>query len=65
VTPDGYRAMIRSLGLTPCRPSYNRHTLHSDGRGEIYRIPDPEYLSPEERESMVELIKGRMQIGTH
>jgi hypothetical protein len=57
--------MIRSMGWTPSRPSFNRHTLHSDGRGEFYRVPDPEYLSPEERESMIDLIKAWMQINTH
>jgi len=65
MTPDGYRAMVRSLGLTPCRPSYSRHTLHTDGHGAFYRIPDPEHLSPQERADMIELLKARMSISTH
>jgi hypothetical protein len=65
MSPDGYRTMVKSLGLTPCRPSFNRHTLHTDRTGAIHRIPDPEYLSPEEREAMIELIKRELGINTH
>ena len=65
MTPDGYRAMVRSLGLTPCRPSFNRHTLHMDGKGLFYRVPDPEHLSPQERADTIELLKMRMRITVH
>lgn len=62
MTLDGYRAMIRSLGLTPYRPSVNRHTIHSDGKGDFVRVPDPEYLSPEERAEFINLLKAQLKI---
>ena len=65
MTLDGYRAMVKSLGLTPCRPSVNRHTLHRDGDGHIYRVPDPEHLSPEERSKMIDLLRTRLRFNIH
>jgi hypothetical protein len=60
MTLEGYKAQVRLLGLTPCRPSFNRHTLHADGEGKIYRVPGPEYLSPQERADMIGILKTRV-----
>jgi hypothetical protein len=60
MTEDGYRTAVRSLGLTPCKPSFNRHTIHTDGSNNFYRVPDPEHLTPEERIKMIELLMTRM-----
>jgi hypothetical protein len=62
MTSDGYRAVIRSLGLTPCRPSFEGRTLHQTRTGDFQHVPDPELLSPEEREATIALIKFRLGI---
>lgn len=65
MTADGYRAVIHALGLTPCKASYNGTTLHQTRDGQFAQVPDPEGLSPEERRSMIELIKFRLGIENH
>jgi len=65
VTPDEYRACIRALGLTPCRPSFQGSTLHQNRDGLFQQIEDPENYSPEERASLIDLIKMRMGISDH
>lgn len=62
MTPQAYRALIRSFGLTPCRPSSDDTTLHESREGERIQIPDPEKLSFEERDSIIRLIKQRLMI---
>jgi hypothetical protein len=59
VTPDGYRAMIKAMGLTPCKPSFAGRTLHKgpDGPHDFQQVPDPEPLAPEERAGAIALIK--------
>jgi hypothetical protein len=58
MTVEGFRAVIRSLGLEPCRPTFEGRTLHRSVRtGEFQQVPDPETLSPEEREQTIALIR--------
>jgi hypothetical protein len=65
MTSDDYRAIIKSLGLTPCRPSFDGKTLHQDRDGHFQQVPDPEFLATEERRSVIEVIKWRMGITEH
>ncbi len=65
MTLDQYRARIRSFGLTPCMPSINRHTPHRDREGEVWSIPDPEHLGPEERSAYIGLLKSLLNIVEH
>lgn len=65
MTPDEYRAIVRAMGLTPVKPSYDGATLHVDREGLHSSIPDPESLSIEERQGMIAIIKSRMQIEDH
>jgi hypothetical protein len=46
--------------LTPIKASYSGATLHQDREGEIYSIPDPETMEPEEREAFLKLLKARL-----
>lgn len=63
MTVDEYRACIKSLGLTPCRPSFQGSTLHQTREHGIFQqVEDPDHLSPEERIAMIALIKLRMGI---
>lgn len=63
MTPGQYRAQIKKLGLTPYRPSHDGKTLHQTREGDFRQIPDPELLSPEEREATIKLIKSWFSLG--
>jgi hypothetical protein len=65
LTADEYRACIKGLGLTPCRPSFQDSTLHQTRDGEFQQVPDAESLSPEGRTAMINLLKWRLNIETH
>lgn len=65
MTPEGYRAVVRNLGLTPCRPSHDGKTLHQTRDGEFQQVPDPEPLTPEERQAAIDFLKSIMGINTH
>jgi hypothetical protein len=66
MTPEGFRAVIRSLGLEPCQPSFEGATLHRSVRtGEFIHVTDPEGLSPDERELMITVVKFRLGISDH
>jgi hypothetical protein len=60
MTVEEYRARIRALGLTPCRASFNQSTLHQTREGELRQVPDPEPLSPGERDSVFALVRFRL-----
>jgi hypothetical protein len=60
MTPDDYRAAVRTSGLKPCKPSFQGSTLHEKRDGEFQQVPDPEHLSPEERVAMIAVIKTRL-----
>jgi hypothetical protein len=63
MTPDGYRAAVKQrLGLTPCRPSCNHTTLHQTRDGSFIQVPDPEFLSPEERVAMIEHLAQQLDL---
>lgn len=62
MTPQAYRLLIRSFGLTPCRPSSDCTTLHESRDGALIQITDPEELSFEERDSVIGLIKRSLMI---
>jgi hypothetical protein len=58
MTSEGYRAIVRSLGLAPCRPSFDGKTLHYNVQTKTYQqVVDPEPLSPDEREAEIQLLK--------
>ena len=66
MTPDGYRAVIREeFGMTPYRPSHDGKTLHVTREGDYRQIPDPEPLSPEEREAVIELLRRWFRLSQH
>ncbi|MEK9751765.1 MAG: hypothetical protein VW338_00940 [Rhodospirillaceae bacterium] len=65
MTADEYRDCLRAMGLTPAKPSYDGATLHQDAAGQFTSIPNPEQLSPEERLSMIDLIRTRLGITNH
>lgn len=62
MTPEEYRAIVRAIGLTPAKPSYEGATLHVDREGQFTSIPDPETLKPDERAGMIAFIKARLGI---
>jgi hypothetical protein len=62
MTPDGYRVVIREMGLTPIGRSNGFSTLHQDRDGQIRQVPDPEPMTPEEREAFISVIKLRVGI---
>jgi hypothetical protein len=64
VTPDGYRAAVRLLGLTPYRQSHGGNTLHQTRDGAFMLVPDPEPYSPEERAAIIEALRWRLGIIT-
>jgi len=64
MTLDGYRAAVRQLGLTPCKPSYNQTTLHQTRDGNFIQVADPEALSPEERKAMVAHYREQLGLDT-
>lgn len=65
MSPDEYRAAIKALGLTPCKPSYQGHTLHQTRDNELQQVRDPEGLTPEERVAAIEFLKWLLDITTH
>jgi len=65
VTPEEYQAAIKSLGLTPAKPSYQGATLHRDRDGMHHSIPDPLQLSTEERADFINLVQTRMGLTHH
>lgn len=65
MTDDGYRAIIKSLGLTPCRASFDGKTLHQDREGHFQQVPDPDQVAAEERDGVIQFIKWRMGIADH
>jgi hypothetical protein len=65
MTSQDYRAAIRALGYTPVKPTYNGATLYVGRDGMHTTIPDPEGLSPEEREGMIAFLKMREGLSSH
>lgn len=65
MTSDGYRALIRAMGLEPVRQSNGYSTLHKDRDNQFRQIPDPEGMTPEERSAYIQIIKERMGIWDH
>jgi len=53
------------MGLVPVRPSRDGTTLHRTRDGLFQQVPDPEELSPEEREDMIKLLRWRLDISSH
>lgn len=62
MTEDGYRALVKAMGLSPCRLSYDKKTLHQTRDGLFQQVPDPEYLTPEEREAAISLLRNRLGV---
>lgn len=60
MTTGEYKAKIKTLGLTPCRPSMDGATLHQTRDGNFIRIPDPESLSEPERRAALELVERQI-----
>jgi len=60
VTADEYRAAIKSLGLTPMKPSYNGGTLHQDRDRQPHVIPDPDNLEAVERHDIISMLRFRL-----
>lgn len=56
--------MVKALGLTPCRQSADGKTLHQtrDNPPQFQGVPDAETLSPDERVSIIEILKWRLGI---
>lgn len=48
------------MGLTPIKPSYDGATLHQDRDGEARHVPDPDPLTPEKREALINLLQIRL-----
>lgn len=65
MTAGEYRTCLRALGLTPMKPSYEGSTLHQDGEGFVYSIPDAETMSMDERKAFLSLLKARMGVSDH
>jgi hypothetical protein len=57
VTVDEYRAAIRTMGLTPVRPSTGKHTLHRWRDGQLYPIRDPDLLSNDARAAAIDFYR--------
>lgn len=62
MTPGAYRAIIASMRLTPYQESVDGKTLHQTSDGDFRQVPDAEFLTPEERESVIKLIKQTLMI---
>jgi hypothetical protein len=62
VTPQAYRAEVKKLGYTPIKPSYAGSTLHQGRDGMHTTIPDPETMSPVEREDLIKLLRARSEL---
>lgn len=60
-----YKAIVRSLGLTPCKPSFQGATLHQDRDGHFQQVTDPDTISDEERASIIALLKWRLGVADH
>lgn len=65
MTPDGYHAMLRAMGLTPCGPSIGGAKMHQTREGLVIRIIDADQLGPDQREVMIEIYKDRLNITDH
>ncbi|HWU60831.1 MAG TPA: hypothetical protein VN112_02280 [Ensifer sp.] len=61
MTTDEYRAALKMLGLTPVKPSYDGAILHQGRDGCFYTIPNPETLSDEERDNMIDLYRSMVE----
>ena len=60
MTPSGYRARVKDLGLIPCRDSNGVTTLHISRDKQLIQVPDPDILSSEERKDTLDLIERRL-----
>ncbi len=65
MTPEGYRAIVKSLGLVPCRPSHDGKTLHTTRDNDFQQVLDPEPLTAEERVDAITLLKWRLGVTDH
>ncbi len=63
LTSQDYRAEIRSLGMTPVRPSYQGATIYVDRDGQHHSIPDADSLSPGRRRAFLDLLRSRLNWG--
>ena len=62
MSPQDYRAYIKSFGLSPCKASFEGKTLHQTREGQFQQVPDPESLSLDERDATIALLKSRLMI---
>jgi hypothetical protein len=51
-----YRAEVKRRGLTPLKTSYEGATIHVDRDGLTVSIPDPDTMTPEQREAFIQLL---------
>jgi hypothetical protein len=59
VTPEGYYAEVKKLGLTP---STNVPTVFLDSEGMTYNVPSPSDKTSEQREEMIAKLKERLGV---
>jgi hypothetical protein len=62
-TTEQYRARIKVLGLTPIgRASAGKYQFHRARGGRVYPIRDPDDLTEEEREEMIEYYEHQFSL---
>ena len=62
-TREQYRARIRVLGLTPIgRASAGKYQFHRARGGRVYPIRDPDDLTEEERQEMIEYYEHQLSL---
>ena len=62
MTSDEYLSIITSLGLSPARSSFEGRTVNKTPGGGFLQVANPETLTDDEKEDMIELIKSRLAI---
>ncbi len=62
MTVDDYLGLLRALGLTKRRQTYDSAAIYETRDGQFTNVPDPNDLSPEERIAMIALIRSRLNL---
>lgn len=64
MTPDGYWALLRTLGVQRIRPPSPEGTVLCKTREDlIVQVIDPDHLDEREREDMIAFYRARWDLG--
>ena len=65
LTPEGYAAQLRRLGLVLIGHDTGRTTIYKTREQELITVPNADWQTPAQRRETIEKLKRRLGFGEH